>query len=252
MADERPAPAPTPTAPAARPRSRRPWLVLAVLALVAGGAAVAVWWPRSDKPSADQPLAGKLNVIVRPPERAVEPLQVEEPGATPVRAGGIMSLEVQLEQPACAYLVWIDTDGRVVPLYPWNHEAIEVRDVDVPPPARKAAKTINNPPIGGGWPFGKKGGVETVLLLARREPLGAGVRVGHLLGQVPPPKLRHRNEVAVLGLDRGADSVSTLLSQNRGADDEARAADEPLRAAMVRLREHFELIRAVRFAHAEE
>lgn len=255
MADERPGPAPSPpTESNPRPQNRRPWLLLAVLVLLAGGAALAYWWPRSDptRPSGDQPLTGKLNVIVRSPERAVEPLQVEEPNALPVRAGGIMSLEVQLEQPACAYLVWIDTEGQVVPLYPWNHETIEVRDVNAPPPARKASKTINNPPIGGGWKFGKKGGVETVLLLVRREPLDPGVRLGPLVGSVPPPKLRHRNEVAVLGLDRGADSVSTILAQNRGPDDEVRAIDEPLRAAMLRLRDHFELIRAVRFAHAEE
>jgi hypothetical protein len=159
---------------------------------------------------------------------------------------------VQFDVPACAYLVWLDCEGQAVPLYPWNHETIEVRDANAPPPTRKATTTIHNPPIGGGWTFGKKGGVETVLLLARREPLDPGMRLGPLLGQVPPPKLRHRGEVAILGLDRGADSVSTLFARDRGPDDETRAADEPLKAAMVRLRDHFELIRAVRFAHVEE
>ena len=59
-------------------------------------------------------------------------------------------------------------------------------------------------------------------------------------------------QAAVLGLGAGSDSVSTLLASNRGPEEEARAADEPLRALLVRLRGHFELIRAVRFAHEGE
>ena len=258
MADETPAGSPSPDPavlpPPTPPRARRQrlWLIFIVLLLLVGGVA-AVWWPRSRTPAQpDQPLDGKLTVIVRPAQRAVEPLAVEEPGALPVRSGGIMNLEVQLEQPAYVYLVWLDCEGQVVPLYPWNHDALEVKDINVSPPVRKASKTINNPPIGAGWKFGKKGGVETVLLLARRTPLDEGTRLGPLVGSVPPPKLRNPGEVAVLGLDRGVGAVSTLLAQNRGTDEEVRALDEPLRAAMVRLHDHFEFIRAVRFAHAEE
>jgi hypothetical protein len=225
--------------------------LLAAIALLAGGGAFAAWWYGSPKQEAGA-LDGKLIVIVRPPERAVEPLLVEEAGALPVRAGGIMSLEVQLDPPAYAYLVWLDTEGQVVPLYPWNHDTIEVTDVNQPPPVRRSAKVVYSPPIGGGWKFGKRGGLETVLLLARRTPLDSGTRLGPLLGQFPPPKLRLRDELVVLGLDGGSESVSTLLARSRGPEDEARAIDEPLRAALVRLRGQFELIRAVRFAHEGE
>jgi hypothetical protein len=235
----------------ARPR-RRPWLLPAALTVLAVGGVLAVLWPGSPGRPDAGPLDGKLIVIVRPPERAVEPLPVEEAGALPVRAGGIMSLEVQLSQPAFAYLVWLDCEGQVVPLYPWNPETLEVKDVNQPPPVRRSAKVVYSPPLGGGWRFGKRGGLETVLLLARRTPLDEGTRLGPLLGSLPPPGMRLRDEVVVLGLDAGADSVSTLLAQNRGPEDEARAADEPLRALLVRLRDHFELIRAVRFAHEGE
>jgi hypothetical protein len=163
-----------------------------------------------------------------------------------------MSLQVNLGQPAFSYLVWFNCEGQVVPLYPWNHDAIEVTDINRPPPVRKASDVLHSPPIGGGWEFGKKGGLETVLLLARRTPLDEGTQLGSLLGTLPVPKVRHRGELAVLGLDRGADSVSTLTALNRGTEDEARAVDEPLRALMLRLRDHFDVIRAVRFAHVEE
>jgi hypothetical protein len=64
--------------------------------------------------------------------------------------------------------------------------------------------------------------------------------------------VRHREEVVILGLDPGSKSVATVLAQNRGADEEARAADEPVQALLLRLRDHFEFVRAVRFAHEGE
>jgi hypothetical protein len=179
-------------------------------------------------------------------------LRVEEPGALPVRASDWMSVEVHFNQPAFTYLVWLDCQGQAVPLYPWNYDSIEVKDLNQPPPLRRPAKVIFSPTLGTGWRFGPRGGLETVLLLARRTPLGEGTRLGSLLGTVPTAKMRLRDEVAVLGLGVGSDSVSTLLASNRGPEEEARAADESLGPLLVRLRHHFELIRAVRFAHEGE
>jgi hypothetical protein len=246
---------PGPAAPAARlaPHARRRRIgLLAGLTLLAAGALAWLWFELTARPPDPGPLDGKLFIVVRPPDHGVEAQPVEEPGAVPVRQGGIMSLQVELNQPAFAYLVWLDSDGKAVPLYPWNHDTLQVRDVNEPPPARKAATVIYNPPIGGGWKFGPTAGLETVLLLVRRTHLEPGARLGDVLRAVPPPGLRHRNEVAVFGLGPGADSVTTLLALHRGLDAEARAADEPLRAAMFRLRDHFELIQAVRFAHEDK
>jgi hypothetical protein len=145
--------------------------------------------------------------------------------------------------------VWLDSQGKVVPLYPWNYDSLDVTDIDEPPPARRPARVVISPTLGTGWRFGQASGLETVLLLARRTPLEAETRLGALVPRLPPAPMRRRDEVAVLGLDNGADSVTTLLALNRGGEAEARAADESLRAMLVSLREHFELIRAVRFAH---
>lgn len=247
-----------PTLTAARsphgPR-RWPWLVLGVLALLAGGGAFAAWWYGSpEQPKAGELLEGKLIVLLRPSQQHKgELLAVEEAGAAPVRFGGSFAVEFRFKEPACGYLVWLDCEGQLVPLYPWNHDSVEVKDVNQPPPVRRAWTVVFSPPTAGvSWKIGKKSGLETVLLLGRRTPLDEGTRLGPLFGTLPVPKVRHRGEVAILGLDGGADSVSTLLSLNRGPEDESRAVDEPLRALMLRLREHFELIRAVRFAHVEE
>jgi hypothetical protein len=227
------------------------WLLLAVLILLASGAVLA-WWRGSLTSPGETPLDGELNIVVRSAGGVKDNLRVEDPGALPVRANDWMSVEVHLNQPAFTYLVWLDCNGQAVPLYPWNYDSIEVTDLDQPPPARRPAKVIISPTLGTGWQFGPRGGLETVLLLARRTPLSESTRLGTLLGSLPTAKLGPRDELAILGLGGGSGSVSMMLASNRGPEEGVRAADEPLRALLVRLRDYFELIRAVRFAHAGE
>jgi len=236
----------TDTAPRRSPRRA---LLLVVGALIV--CALGVAWSRGWLGGASEPpLQGEFTVAVRQVGRAKDSLRIDEPGALPVRAEGWLSLEVHFNQPACAYMVWFDTEGRVVPLYPWNNEELDVTDINEPPPVRGASKIVMSPiSIGSGWQFGKKSGLEAVLLLARRRPLPAGTRLGGLLTPLPHANARQPNEAVILGLDPGATGISTILAQNRGAEAEAQAADEPLRAMMRRLHEQFELVRAVRFAH---
>jgi hypothetical protein len=227
-------------------------LLLALLALLTGGAVLIA--RQGNSPGGPAPsetaLEVELRVTVKSSPDAEQVLGIEEADAVPVRAGGWMNLEIHFNQPMFAYLVWLDSQGRATPLYPWNNDATEVTDVNQPPPLRRASQAVLSPmTLGGGWKFGQREGIETVLLLARRTPLDNGVRLGDLLGKPPTSKIRLPSEVSVLGLDPGKDSVSTLLSLNRGSEEEAQAADEPWRALLVRLRDHFELIRAVRFVH---
>jgi hypothetical protein len=231
----------------------RLWLLLAALALIAGGGAFAAWWRSSPTTNAAGRLEGELIVLVRPTQQSKELIDVDKADALPVRFGGSMGLEIRLNPDAYSYLVWLNCDGQTVPLYPWNFDTVEVTDANDLPPTRRTAKVVYSPITSGkSWKFGKQSGLETVLLLARRTPLDPGTKLGSLIGTLPPAKARHREELAILSLDSGSDSVSTLLARNRGTDEEARAIDEPLRAIMLRLREHFEVVRAVRFAHVED
>src|SRR5262249_38084279 len=150
-------------------------------------------------------------IFVRPALGNQDSVRVDEPNALPVREGGRMNLQAQFHQGqrAYPYLVWIDSQARVLPLYPWNLDELDVQDANAPPPARIATGSVRSPGFSTSWKFGKQGGLETVLLLARRTPLPEGVRLGDLIGPLPPVKAPHPTEVAVLGLGGKNPSLTT-------------------------------------------
>src|SRR5262249_55345595 len=149
------------------------------------------------------PLAGELIVTIWSPDGKAKPgLKVEEPGALPVREKDLVHVEARLNQPAYVYLVWLESQGEVTPLYPWNDDEI-VRAVTVAPPLRRPARIVHSPArVTKGWPADDKEGLETVLLLARRTPLPADRRLVKLIGEVPSSKLNDPHELALLSLDR--------------------------------------------------
>jgi hypothetical protein len=224
---------------------------VAIALVLGGGVAAALWFGGTGKPSGGA-LEGKLNVFVRPPEHGAQSKPVEEPGALPARSGGLMSLQAQLEQPAFVYFVWLDSEGQALPLYPWNTTTLEVKDIHLAPPVRIAAKLVDSPLLGGGWMFGKKGGMETVLLLARRTALPEGIKLAALLDPLPPPvNAGEPEELLILEMDPGAKVVTATKERGRRSG-EAKAADEELTKLLLRLGEHFDLVRAVRFANVGE
>jgi hypothetical protein len=218
-----------------------------IAGMIMGGAALALWF-RPPPPAADKPLDGKLIVYVRPPERASEPQPVEQEGATPVRTGGNMSLEAQLNQPAFAYFVWLDAGGKALPLYPWNSQSLEVTDLREPPPERRATNVVYSPLLGSGWNFGEQTGTETVLLLVRRTPLGKDIQLADLIS-LPASAAEPPISASTYGWNSGADSVTVLHPASAGDSAAKLPADDPLAALVLKLGKHFELIRAARFAH---
>jgi hypothetical protein len=237
-----------------RPRQSwgwKPWL----LGAVAGLALAVGTWMLFFRPSGspEVPLEGELIVRVWSPDGKVKPgLKVDEPGALPVREKDWIHLEVRLNQPAYVYLLWLESQGEVTALYPWNDDEI-VRAVTVPPPQRPAARIVHSPErVTRGWPADDQEGLETVLLLARRTPLPADRSVRKLIGEVPSAKLNDPHELALLSLDRGRGMGTIDFSENRGIKKKAQEIDAPMLQLMGRLRGEFDLIRAVRFAHGGE
>jgi hypothetical protein len=147
--------------------------------------------------------------------------KVDEAEALPVRPGDLVSLEGRLSQPAYVYLLWLDGQGKTFSFWPWLDRQFGSR-----PPSEVPLATVLSPEaLGKGWPIRGPGGLETALLLARRTPLPAGTTVlPGVIGRLPPSPLRDLGE-------------------------ETERIDEPLLQLIERLRPHFEVIRAVRFAY---
>jgi hypothetical protein len=74
-----------------------------------------------------------------------------------------------------------------------------------------------------------------------------------MLGPMPPTPLRHHGEWGLLALYRDS-SKPDLLRQGefRGPENEAVAIDDSLLKALTRLRDHFDVVQALRFAHTKQ
>ena len=149
--------------------------------------------------NATRPLSGDLTLKVwSPGTGGKRGLRVEEPGALPVRRGELVHLEVRVNQPAYLYLLWLDSQGRVDPLYPW------ARDFRTPSVADASRAHLDYPPEADqGLPVQGPSGLETSLLLARRTPLPATTDLAAVIGPLPPAPLRDPLEYAVRGFDSG-------------------------------------------------
>jgi hypothetical protein len=175
--------------------------------------AVLTWalWPqphRTESPTAAPPtpglvpaaLTGELMVQVwTPGGKGKRGWSVEDPRTLPVVAGEQVHLKARLNQPAFAYLLWLDGQGQVASLYPWSNRQFGPR-----PTEETLQETVHSPPaLDEGWPMRGPSGLETALLLVRRTRLPADVDLATLIGRLPPGVLRRRGPLrlrAVPGL----------------------------------------------------
>jgi hypothetical protein len=239
-----------PAAKSARQRARaRRWLILFPFGFVVGGAAALAWWHNAPAKRLPKSLDGKLTVLVRPPDRTIDPVPVDQPGALPVVSGGAMCIDAQLDEPAFIYLIWIDSRGHVLPLYPWNNETLEVMDVNEPPPTRRATKLVFSPLLGRVWTFGDQPGMETVVVLARRTPLPSDVKLGSIFESALIPSAAATNTLTTIKLGSGPPQSKT--TQLGGTEDAANAksAGKDLPALLQRLHDHFDFLEAAQFPH---
>jgi serine/threonine-protein kinase len=197
-------------------------LVLAVLvvALVWGSAGTPGGPSNRETPAGPAALTGDLNVrIWTPGGKGKRGWKVQEMdrGAVPVRNGEWVHLEARLNQPAHVYLLWVDSQGQPTPMYPWNRGTeLEVLDLAVPPPEVPAERVVDSPTqFERGWPMEGPSGLETILLLARREPLD--VKLADVLGKLKPAPFDNPREVVVRGFDRDACSRTSTSSGRCGS-----------------------------------
>jgi serine/threonine protein kinase len=168
-----------------------PWRYLAAaallpLALVAG---LLAWngirtqdAARTTSPSpADDRWPDRLDVLIWKDRRWN---LLSTPGLLPLREGDQLRIEARCAEPMFFYLVWIDVQAEIVPIYPWQNGVWETRGTEV-------ASLELRLPAGGPdqvWSMqASRQGTEVVLLLARPAPLPPGVDLLSLLLAVEWP-----------------------------------------------------------------
>jgi hypothetical protein len=152
---------------------RRRWVAAAAGFLVVACVALGLLLgPRSPVPAA--PLKGDLDLFVWEsqspnPEKFVaagrrQGLRLHQ--AVPLSPRDWLRIEARVNRPAYLYLVWIDTEGKSTPIYPWQ-EAWEKR---LPERPRERLSLPERPgdvaPVAPG-----PAGIETLLLLVRETRL---------------------------------------------------------------------------------
>jgi hypothetical protein len=142
-------------------------------------------------------------------------------------------------------VLWIDTDGQVLPVYPWRPGHWEDRPAEERPAAR-----LRRPEALDLFYQVKKGtpGMETLVLLARETPLPREVDLRAELGRLPRPAAQELKATA--WFENGAP-----VRNRRGREgffDVTRRQD-PVLLTQQRIREklkdHFSYVLAVSFAN---
>jgi hypothetical protein len=221
-------------------RQRLWWLLGVAAALLVAGIVLFFLLPKP-------PLEGELGVEVWSQDGRRGKLG-EDPEAVPVRTGDRVQIEVKLNQPAYGYLFWVDSEGKVESYYPW-----EDRGFGRLPAVQRPRQVLHSPSeTGRGWKMEGARGLETILLLARRSPLPEGVDVRELIGELKPVPLKEPRTVLLGRFDPGQKTTFRMPGVPRGTESRAVEIDDELLQLMERLRPHFEVGRAVRFAHQEQ
>jgi hypothetical protein len=170
-----------PAVAARQPRRRRAAFAAACVLLLAGVVAAVMlprWWP-GKTPEVDggpeqtpAPLKGWVDVRVWKKGAEDQPgLRLHQAGALPLKAGDYLRIEAELDRPAYLYVIQLVASGEAVPQYPWRDYDWRKRPAGEIPRARWSFPEAEGKgaPLDAGPP-----GVESILLLAREEPLPPG------------------------------------------------------------------------------
>jgi hypothetical protein len=203
-------------------------------------------------------LRGSLTVWVWSADRGRQLRIAPDPqeGALPVREDDRIQIEGELNQPAQVYLLWIDAAGYVTPLYPWNDPSsagdLKVKTVDGPLPASRPVRSFSNPSRPGvGYQADDTAGLDTLLMLARRNPWPRDYDLGRQIGSLPDARIANDTELVIRSWSNTEEVDEPTLRLDRNRGPKAGSIDDQLVQVVQRLYGDFDFIHAIRFAHVK-
>jgi hypothetical protein len=167
--------------------ARRRWLVAGALLVVFGLLAfvsLPFLKPVVAPPSQAAPFKGWIDISVSEPGNPRRQfLHLREPAARPLKVDDEIRIQAEVNRPGYLYVLWIDTTGRVWPVYPWIEGKWQQW------PAQEEPRQKLSLPEKAGEVYSMKPGapgMETLVLLVRETPWPRVQDLGALLGQLEP------------------------------------------------------------------
>jgi hypothetical protein len=161
-----------------RPRRLWPWMLATVLCV-----GLVCAWLGHRLPA--EPGEGFIDLQVARPDAVwgQKWVRLNEKGALPLKKGDKIRIRVEnLDRPAFVYVVWIDTEGKALPFFPWVEGKWDQRAADEVP-----LRELQLPLNGETYPNEPgKAGMETILLLARATRLPDSERLEERLQGLGP------------------------------------------------------------------
>ncbi len=176
-----------------RPLRRVLLLAAALVLLLSLTCIISVVWVRSlaDPHAAPLPTHGTIDLLVWGAHEADrQGVRVVDELALPLRTGDRLRVNVQLNQPAFIYVLWLDTHGTVLPIYPWPAGNWEPRSANERPRMCVSLPQQHD----AGWMMqATEDGMETLLLLVRSSRLPREVDLPSLLSHIAHRSLAIRS-----------------------------------------------------------
>jgi serine/threonine protein kinase len=232
------------------------WLIVAKRP--GGVALVAVTPTPSTELSAPSPLKGWIDVRVWEGKNVTGPRNPHRRGlflhqlhALPLKVGDEIQVELSVNRPMFVYVVWINSAGKAMPVYPWREFEWDQRPAEEQPV--EGLKKLPEGAVDDGWQMDQGvPGMETLLFLARRSklPPQAETALKAALATVGPQPLQDGQTDAAVWFENGA-VVTAETGRAPMAFDVQRIDDPVLRTQGVlrdKLGPHFDYTRAVSFA----
>ena len=135
------------------------------------------------KPPIPGTLNAKLDLRVWKKDNPSRGLPIEDALALPLQAGDWMRVEAETNRPAFLYVIYVDAKGEASPLFPWRKYDWDDHPVEV----KQSRLHLPEDPLKDASPLTPgPSGIESVLVLARDEPLSAA-EIGRLRGLFAQP-----------------------------------------------------------------
>ena len=220
-------------------RNRRRFLAAGAAAVLVAIVIATTAFLRDD-PQTPAPPTASLEVHFQRAEQKGSH-QMLTPDLLPLRTGDKLQIHAKLSEAMVAYLVAVGPDGRISVLYPSEDEKPQLaRKIDIPT-GRNQWLPLTDPT-----------GTETILLLARREPLKKLTELKKELASFgPPPKVKG------LGLlvadEKGVQLIHHDAATHRSISEEVVEEEKGMLAGLLEtVPRKWTIVRAISFPHASE